>query len=94
MSYLVRLQSCRGDYLYFLLFVPHTHTHTHTHTPQPPIIRLYDLHVRVNASVRSGVQLLLLEKGSFPEMFRLEFHNKKETKAYVVHVIIIYMYST
>ena len=52
---------------------------------QPPIIRLYDLHVRVNASVRSGVQLLLLEKGIAPEMFRLDFQSKKEAKAYVTH---------
>jgi hypothetical protein len=34
----------------------------------------------VNASVRSGIQLLLLEKGSAPEMFRLEFKSKKEAK--------------
>jgi hypothetical protein len=47
---------------------------------KPPIIRLYDLHVRVNAAVRSGVQLLLLEKGSAPEMFRLDFKSKKEAK--------------
>jgi hypothetical protein len=51
---------------------------------KPPIIRLYDLHVRVNASVRSGIQLLLLEKGSAPEMFRLEFKSKKEAKEWEV----------
>ena len=44
------------------------------------MIRLYDLHVRLNASVKSGVQLLLLEQGEFPEMFRLEFPDKKKAK--------------
>ena len=50
---------------------------------QPPVIRLYDLHARVNVSVKSGIQLLLMEGGSVPEMFRLEFKSKKEAKAYV-----------
>lgn len=50
---------------------------------QPPVIRLYDLHARVNVSVKSGIQLLLMEGGSIPEMFRLEFKSKKEAKAYV-----------
>ncbi|XP_064391319.1 A-kinase anchor protein 13-like isoform X4 [Halichondria panicea] len=44
---------------------------------KPPVIRLFDLHVRVNVSVKTGVQLLLLEKGTSPEMFRLEFSSKK-----------------
>ena len=47
---------------------------------QPPAIRLFDLHVRVNASVKSGIQLLLLEQGQFPEMFRLEFSTKRLAK--------------
>ena len=68
----------------------HAHTHTHIyifvsvclssfHT-QPPVIRLYDLHVRLDAAVKSGVQLLLLEKGPDPEMFRLQFVTKSEAK--------------
>ena len=44
------------------------------------MIRLFDLHVRVNASVKSGVQLLLLEQGEHPEMFRIEFLTKKMAK--------------
>lgn len=47
---------------------------------QPPVIRLYDLHVRLDAAVKSGVQLLLLEKGPDPEMFRLQFVTKSEAK--------------
>ncbi len=47
------------------------------------MIRLYDLHVRLNAAVKSLVQLLLLEKGEHPEMFRLEFLTKREAKEYV-----------
>ena len=53
------------------------------HSPvcrQPPVIRLYDLHVRLDASVKSGIKLLLLEKGNFPEMFRLEYGSKTEAK--------------
>ena len=38
------------------------------------------------------MQLLLLEKGSAPEMFRLEFKNKKEAKAYVTHSHTISLY--
>lgn len=48
--------------------------------PQPPAIRLYDLHVRLNMAVKTGVQLLLLEQGKSPEMFRLDFTTKKEAK--------------
>lgn len=55
-------------------------THLSLSPTQPPVIRLYDLHVRLNAAVKSGVQLLLLEQGEFPEMFRLEFQSKKEAK--------------
>ena len=47
---------------------------------QPPVVRLYGLHVRMNASVKTGVQLLLLEQGDHPEMFRLEFTSKKVAK--------------
>lgn len=47
---------------------------------QPPVIRLYDLHVRLDAAVKSGVQLLLLEKGPTPEMFRLQFVTKSEAR--------------
>lgn len=47
---------------------------------QPPVIRLYDLHVRLNAAVKSGVQLLLLEQGEYPEMFKFEFSTRKETR--------------
>ena len=36
--------------------------------------------MRMNASVKSGVQLLLLEQGDHPEMFRLEFTSKKVAK--------------
>ena len=51
--------------------------YVHIPSLQPPVIRLFDLHVRVNASVKAGVQLLLVEKGNSPEMFRLEFSSKK-----------------
>lgn len=51
-----------------------------SHISQPPVIRLYDLHVRLDAAVKSGVQLLLLEKGPDPEMFRLQFVTKSEAK--------------
>jgi len=47
---------------------------------KPPVIRLYDLHVRLNAAVKSGVQLLLLEQGEYPEMFKFEFSTRKETR--------------
>ncbi|XP_003386744.3 PREDICTED: uncharacterized protein LOC100638516 [Amphimedon queenslandica] len=52
------------------------------HDMKPPVIRLYDLHVRVNASIRSGVQLLLLEQGLKPAMFYIEFSSKKEAKVW------------
>ena len=44
------------------------------------MIRLYDLMVRTNASVKSGVQLLLVEQGSTPEMYKLDFADKKKAK--------------
>lgn len=47
---------------------------------QPPVIRLYDLMVRTNASVKSGVQLLLVEQSSTPEMYKLDFADKKKAK--------------
>lgn len=46
---------------------------------QPPVIRLCDLMVRTNAAVKSGVQLLLLESSS-PEMYKLDFTDKKKAK--------------
>lgn len=48
---------------------------------QPPVIRLYDLMVRTNVSVKSGVQLLLVEQSSTPEMYKLDFTDKKMAKA-------------
>ena len=44
------------------------------------MIKVYALHVRLNASVRSGIQLLLVEQGDSPEMFRIEFLTKKIAK--------------
>jgi len=36
--------------------------------------------VRPNVSVKSGVQLLLVEQGSNPEMYKLDFVDKKKAK--------------
>lgn len=36
--------------------------------------------VRTNVSVKSGVQLLLVEQSSTPEMYKLDFVDKKKAK--------------
>jgi hypothetical protein len=49
---------------------------------EPPIIKLFYLHVRLDASIRSGVQLILIERGDNPKMFKIEFSTKKEAKGW------------
>ncbi len=58
---------CGGYYLEFLFL-------------QPPAIRLYYLMVRNNAAVKSGEQLILIEQTSQPEIYKLDFGDKKKAK--------------
>ena len=59
---------------------------------QPPVIRLYDLIVRVNeASVKSAVcELFLMEGGTRPEFYTIQLANQKELMEWkqVIHAQI------
>ena len=83
------VHTSHASILYMVTIFPVCDNFTHTHTIiiysralslQPPVIRLCDLHVRLDAAVKAGVQLLLLEKGPSPEMFRLQFVTKSEAR--------------